>query len=259
MLPRPLFIGSEIYRPSRYGAQHPLGIPRVSAAMDLCRALGWLPDDAVHRQPDGNARSARALPRPRLHRGGDGGRSGRSASMRRQRERHNIGRNGNPIFGEVFRRPATACGASLMARGCCATAASSIRRRRHASWTARSRLRLLLFQRSGSRPSWRCSTRGCSASAMSTRRPSRRRRRGGFAGDAARAARSRSTRTGAGRAPAASRIAPAARARNLPVPAGFNDSETRFLCDEAVLPLAARLRRTRWSCNAAPTRSPTIR
>ena len=31
-------------------------------------------------------------------------------------------------------------------------------------------------------------------------------------------------------------------ARNLPVPAGFNDSEMAFLFDEAVLPLAARLR-----------------
>ncbi|MBM3524575.1 MAG: acetoin utilization protein AcuC, partial [Alphaproteobacteria bacterium] len=29
--------------------------------------------------------------------------------------RWNLGRNGNPIFGEVFRRPATACGASLEA------------------------------------------------------------------------------------------------------------------------------------------------
>jgi acetoin utilization protein AcuC len=29
--------------------------------------------------------------------------------------RWNIGRNGNPIFGEIFRRPATACGASLLA------------------------------------------------------------------------------------------------------------------------------------------------
>jgi acetoin utilization protein AcuC len=29
--------------------------------------------------------------------------------------RYNIGRNGNPVFGEVFRRPATACGGSLKA------------------------------------------------------------------------------------------------------------------------------------------------
>lgn len=39
----PLFIGAEIYRNSTYGGWHPLRIPRVSTAMDLSRALGWLP------------------------------------------------------------------------------------------------------------------------------------------------------------------------------------------------------------------------
>ena len=42
-LAQPLFIGNEIYRASRYGVQHPLSIPRVSTAMDLARAMGWLP------------------------------------------------------------------------------------------------------------------------------------------------------------------------------------------------------------------------
>src|SRR5918911_4309707 len=40
----PLFIGSDIYRASTYGGKHPLAIPRVSTAIDLARALGWLPD-----------------------------------------------------------------------------------------------------------------------------------------------------------------------------------------------------------------------
>ncbi|MBT6191479.1 MAG: acetoin utilization protein AcuC, partial [Tateyamaria sp.] len=38
----PLFIGSEIYRGSSYGARHPLRVPRVSTVMDLSRAMGWL-------------------------------------------------------------------------------------------------------------------------------------------------------------------------------------------------------------------------
>ena len=42
MLTRPLFIGSEIYRASSYGRKHPLAIPRVSTAIDLSRAMGWL-------------------------------------------------------------------------------------------------------------------------------------------------------------------------------------------------------------------------
>ena len=41
MAPRPILIGSEIYRRSSYGGRHPLAIPRVSAALDLIRAMGW--------------------------------------------------------------------------------------------------------------------------------------------------------------------------------------------------------------------------
>lgn len=48
---RPLFIGSEIYRGSTYGAWHPLRVPRVSTVMDLSRALGWLPHDVYVPSP----------------------------------------------------------------------------------------------------------------------------------------------------------------------------------------------------------------
>ena len=47
----PLFIGSEIYRGSSYGAGHPLRVPRVSTVMDLCRSLGWLPPDRYRTSP----------------------------------------------------------------------------------------------------------------------------------------------------------------------------------------------------------------
>lgn len=114
MLRRPLFIGSEIYRQSRYGSQHPLGIPRVSTVIDLCRAMGWLPDEAYVDSPQATPEQlARfhdrdyiaALVKAEAEQGVDEETS----------RRFNIGRNGNPVFGEVFRRPATACGASLRA------------------------------------------------------------------------------------------------------------------------------------------------
>ena len=114
MLPRPLFIGSEIYRQSRYGAQHPLGIPRVSAVIDLCRALGWLPDGTYVDSPRATPEQLARFHTPDYI----------AALMRAEAEqgvseeasrRYNIGRNGNPVFGEVFSRPATACGASLNA------------------------------------------------------------------------------------------------------------------------------------------------
>lgn len=111
---RPLFLGSEIYRRSRYAEGHPLAIPRVSAAIDLCRALGWLPDDVYVDSPVATVEQL-----ARFH-----DRDYIAALQRAEAEqrvsdavaqRYNIGRNGNPVFGEVFRRPATACGASLKA------------------------------------------------------------------------------------------------------------------------------------------------
>ena len=111
---RPQFIGSEIYRSSSYGARHPLAIPRVSTCIDLCRAMGWLPAAVYIDSP-------RATPAElaRFHDPAYVGalieaeRNGRLPDETRQR--FNIGRNGNPIFPEIFSRPATASGASLLA------------------------------------------------------------------------------------------------------------------------------------------------
>lgn len=110
----PLFIGSEIYRRSRYADGHPLAIPRVSAAIDLCRALGWLSADVYVDSP-----LATVDQLARFHDRDYIAALQRAEAEQRVSEevsqRHNIGRNGNPVFGEVFRRPATACGASLKA------------------------------------------------------------------------------------------------------------------------------------------------
>jgi acetoin utilization protein AcuC len=114
MLSRPILIGSEIYRTSSYGGRHPLAIPRVSAALDLIRAMGWLDEGAYLDSP-------RASPEElaRFH-----DRDYIATVMRaeaaqfvppEERRRFNIGCNGNPVFREIFSRPATACGASLKA------------------------------------------------------------------------------------------------------------------------------------------------
>ncbi len=111
---RPRLIASEIYRHSRYGGKHPLAIPRVSLAVDLCRALGWLPDEAYLDAP--------AATPEQLARFHDPDYIAAVAACERtqkatpeQRARFGLGANGNPVFGEVFRRPATACGATLLA------------------------------------------------------------------------------------------------------------------------------------------------
>jgi len=114
MIERARFIGSEIYRRSRYGGKHPLAIPRVSLVMDLCRALGWLP-----REVYVEAKAATPAALARFH---DPDYIAAVAECERtqtatpeQRARFGLGANGNPVFGEVFRRPATACGATLTA------------------------------------------------------------------------------------------------------------------------------------------------
>lgn len=110
---KPHLIGSEIYRKSRYGGKHPLSIPRVSLALDLIAALGWLDHERYHDGPVADPVALTRFHDPAYV----------DALMRAEREglseadqrRWNIGRNGNPIYPEVFRRPATAAGSSILA------------------------------------------------------------------------------------------------------------------------------------------------
>ena len=111
---RPVYIGSEIYRRSTYGPKHPLAIPRVSTCTDLVRAMGWL-DEAVFVQAP-LAEEAQLL---RFH-------DGEYLAALRQAEatqavspehraRFRIGADGNPVYREVFSRPATSAGGVMLA------------------------------------------------------------------------------------------------------------------------------------------------
>ena len=108
----PIFIGSELYRVSSYGAHHPLRVPRVSTVMDLSRALGWL-----------TARNYRSSPRAKPQ-ALTGFHSPDYLEALQQAERHGdaphlraygLGTPSNPIFPEVWRRPATSAGGVLLA------------------------------------------------------------------------------------------------------------------------------------------------
>lgn len=109
-----MFIGHEIFRGSSYGRWHPLRVPRVSTVMDLTRALGW-------RSVDQSITSPRAKPAALTH----WHTPDYIAALQRVEaaqlatpqdlERHDIGSVTNPVFGEIFRRPATAAGGSILA------------------------------------------------------------------------------------------------------------------------------------------------
>jgi acetoin utilization protein AcuC len=112
--PVPEFVGSEIYRHSSYGAKHPLAIPRVSTCIDLCRALGWLPDAVYHDSPRATPAELARFHDPAYVAAVQAAERTQCASPE-MRARFHLGAKGNPVFREVFRRPATAAGGSLLA------------------------------------------------------------------------------------------------------------------------------------------------
>lgn len=114
MADRPWFIANEIYRASRFGGKHPLAIPRVSLVVDLVRALGWLEAEQYIECPVATPEQLARFHDPDYIAAVQRCEAAQRATDE-DKQRHNIGVNGNPVFGEIFRRPATACGATLAA------------------------------------------------------------------------------------------------------------------------------------------------
>ena len=111
---RPLYIGSELYRRSTYGPTHPLAIPRVTTCTDLCRAMGWLPDAQFRTAP--MADLADVL---RFHDAGYLAALQRAEAAQavsdEDRARYRIGAEGNPVYPEVYRRPMPSAGGVMLA------------------------------------------------------------------------------------------------------------------------------------------------
>lgn len=114
LMQHPVFIGHEIFRHSSYGKWHPLRVPRVSTVMDLSRALGWLPKAQFVTSPRAKpavlthwhtADYVATLQRVEAD----------QAASAQDHARHDIGSVTNPVFPEIFRRPATAAGGSILA------------------------------------------------------------------------------------------------------------------------------------------------
>lgn len=239
------FLGNDIYRRSSYGGLHPLAIPRVSTAIDLADALGWL---------DGGRYRAVAAAAPeallRFHA------ADYVAALRRAehdgdlpeplKDRYRIGRDANPIFPEVFSRPATACGASLTAARLVAAGGTvfSPAGGTHHGRPARASgfcylndpvLAILELLDQGVSPILYLDIDAHHGDGVQD----------AFAGEdrvwtlSLHEAGRWPHRLGA--LPGSLEDRGGGQARNLPLPAGFHDDEMAFLLDNAILPLAERI------------------
>ena len=109
-----LFVASDFCRRPGFGRHHPLSIPRVSAVLELCASLGWVDDSCMR-----TSRVATADELARYHdahyiealRASDA--AGRVEPD--VRTRHGFGNFENPLFPGVFERAATAVGGSILA------------------------------------------------------------------------------------------------------------------------------------------------
>lgn len=111
---QPRFIGSEIYRASTYGAWHPLRVPRVSTVMDLSRALGWFSAGQYVNSPRAKPAALNTWHTPAYIAALQTAEATQRVSAE-TKARFGLGTPSNPVFAEMFRRPATAAGGSLLA------------------------------------------------------------------------------------------------------------------------------------------------
>jgi acetoin utilization protein AcuC len=109
-----LFVGSDIYRKPAFGDHHPLSIVRVSGVVDLCEALGWFGSEQFRDSP------VASVDQLRQFHDADYIEAIRCADERGRvdrhvRDRYRIGTMENPLFPGVFKRASTAVGGSILA------------------------------------------------------------------------------------------------------------------------------------------------
>jgi acetoin utilization protein AcuC len=110
----PIFIGSEVYRGSSYGHTHPLHIARVSTVMDLTRTLGWLPATQYRASPRAKSSALTAFHTSDYITALEQAEVAQAVSPD-SRDRYGLGTFANPVFPEMFRRPATGAGGVMLA------------------------------------------------------------------------------------------------------------------------------------------------
>lgn len=114
MPPRAVFVGHEVYRRPAYGTLHPLAIPRVESVVDLCQALGWLAPGEYEVSPVASEEELGAFHDRAYIAALREGSAGRALDAEARR-RHDLGTFENPLFPGVFERASTSVGGSMHA------------------------------------------------------------------------------------------------------------------------------------------------
>ena len=110
----PLYVGSEVFRQAAFGSNHPLKIVRHSAVLDLVRILEWLPESEFRTPAAATVEQLtefhdRAYVEA-LQYADSTGRVDPAV-----RERYHLGTLENPLFEGLFDRAARTVGGSIMA------------------------------------------------------------------------------------------------------------------------------------------------
>lgn len=109
-----VFVGSDIYRQAAFGANHPLSIPRVATVMDLCAVLGWLDGGVFQLSPVATPQQLAAFHDPlyieALQLADSQGRVTSEV-----RKKYRIGTMENPLFPGLFQQAATSVAGSVLA------------------------------------------------------------------------------------------------------------------------------------------------
>ncbi len=108
------FIGSEIYRLPVFQPPHPLAVPRVMLVHDICCALNWLPPSKYLESSVASLAELKIFHVPDYISALQQAEVEQSLPLAMQ-ARYRIGIDSNAIHPAVFRRPATSAGGALMA------------------------------------------------------------------------------------------------------------------------------------------------